>query len=225
MTILHRSRKHLGLQRNASILLLGLLLLGCAPANSGDPNFWAPYVGPGDAGGAGGAVGSSGQTGGGGTGGAGGGDGGVANSPQLAFRFTTISVDGEYAPKNVGAVWVTREDGAFVKTLELWGSKRAKHLVKWNAASSGNVVDAVTGATRKAHGPHEVYWDGTDVAGLSAVQGSYEVHVEFTEWNSASAGNSPGPSTWMSFLHAPTPQDVAAPDVQGFTGMQLVYEP
>ena len=146
-------------------------------------------------------------------------------SGGLVFQFTTVSVNGEYAPKNVGAVWIVDEQGAFVKTLDIWAAKRAKHLVKWNGASGANVVDAVTGATRKSHGAHESSWDGTNLAGAPVPQGEYQVRVEFTEWNSSSAGNPPGPTLSIPFLRGPAPQEILPPDAPGFTAMKLVYQP
>jgi len=205
----------------ASLGLVGAFVAGCGPANGGDPAFWMPYTG------GGGAppdseMSATSTVAGSGGGGAG---GGAALAGGLVFQFTTVSVDGEYAPKNVGAVWITDGQGAFVKTLELWAAKRAKHLVQWNAASGANIVDAVTGATRKNHGAHEASWDGTNVAGLPVSDGEYQVQVEFTEWNSSSSGNPPGPYTSIPFSRGPAPLEILLPDVPGFTAMRLVYEP
>lgn len=200
--------------------LVAAFVAGCGPASGGDPAFWTPYGG-------GGAPPDSEMTppstsAGSGGGGAG---GGMAAANGLVFRFTTTSVDGEYAPKNVGAVWITDGQGAFVKTLELWAAKRAKHLVQWNAASDANIVDAVTGATRKNHGAHESSWDGTNAAGLPASDGDYQVHVEFTEWNSSSKSEPDGPTVSIAFTRGPAPLDFVPPDTTGFTAMRLVYEP
>ncbi|UQA56937.1 DUF2271 domain-containing protein [Polyangium aurulentum] len=206
----------------ASRGLVGALVAACGPAHGGDPSFWMPYTG-----GEGGAPPDAGaMTSATGTGGGGGGGGGAPSPGRgLVLQFTTVSLDGEYAPKNVGAVWITDGQGAFVKTLELWAAKRAKHLVQWNAASGGNIVDAVTGATRKTHGAHEASWSGASLAGSPAPEGEYQVHVEFTEWNSSSAGEPPGPSLAIPFSRGPAPQDVQLPDAQGFTAVRLVYEP
>lgn len=155
-----------------------------------------------------------------------GGEGGGELSPcsALTLQFTTVSVGGQYAPKNIGAVWIADGQDAFVKTLELWAAKRSKHLVKWRAVSGNNVVDAVTGPTRSSHSAHEASWDCTDVAGQIVPDGAYRVYVEFTEWNSASKGG-PGPLLSADFIKGPEPQDLTVPDQQAFTSIHLVTAP
>src|SRR5262245_54244406 len=74
--------------------------------------------------------------------------GDVAPSPSAAcarIEATTISYRGEFAPNNIGAIWITTSSGAFVRTLEVWGSKRLEHAVAWLASSNGDDVDAITG--------------------------------------------------------------------------------
>lgn len=204
----------------SSALLSALLAspwLGCGPATRSDPSFWTPHDGveappavdPADAG-----AGDSGA-------------GGSVDPPPargVAFRFTTVSVGGEYAPKNVGAVWITDTQDVFVKTLEVWAAKRAKHLVKWRAASGDNVIDAVTGATRSSHGPHEALWDGTDTAGQRAPDGAYRLYAEHTESNSAS-GEPPGPWIIVDFTVGPAAEERDATDQAGFTSIHLSYQP
>jgi hypothetical protein len=137
----------------------------------------------------------------------------------MTVDFTTVTFDGEYAPRNVGAVWITNEQNLFVKTLERWAVKRSKYLVKWKAASGGNTVDAVTGATRSQHGAHSLEWDATDVAGTLVPDGIYRVNVEFTEKNGA------GPSTAIEVVKGSSPADVAPADLANFTGQHVIYTP
>lgn len=207
-------------RRAAPHALIALLVLACAPASKSDPAFWEPFRGSGGGSLAGGDENASAAAS--GAGGAGG--GGASPGGSLTFQFTTISVNGEYEPKNIGAVWIADGQGAFIKTLELWAAKRAKHLVKWRAASGSNVVDAVTGSTRGSHGPHESMWDCTDVAGQIVPDGAYRVNVEFTESNSASEGD-PGPFLLVDFIKGPEPQDFIVPDQPAFTAIHLVTVP
>jgi len=134
-------------------------------------------------------------------------------------------MDGEFAPKNVGAVWIADAQDTFVKTLEIWAAKRDKHLVRWRAASAANVVDAVTGATRKSHVEHTSLWDGTDTTGAAMPDGVFRVYVEFTEWNSADSGEAAGPWTVADFVKGPEPVDLLLPDEASFLGKRLVWTP
>ncbi|MDC3960599.1 DUF2271 domain-containing protein [Polyangium jinanense] len=198
------------------------MLFACGPATQSDPAFWVPYRGDGSGGAAADAASSTGT---GGTGGAGGKGGAAPASSTLEYRFTTVSLDGEYAPKNIGAVWITDAQDTFVKTLEVWAAKRVEHLVRWGAASGTNVVDAVTGATRKSHAEHVTTWNGTDTAGLVVPNGPYRVHVEFTEWNSSDSGEDPGPWTAVDFMKGPDAQEMTLPDEPAFIGRHLSWTP
>ncbi|APR82054.1 Hypothetical protein A7982_07403 [Minicystis rosea] len=137
----------------------------------------------------------------------------------LAVSFTTATFGGEYSPRNVGAVWVENGQGAFVKTLEVWAVKRIKYLTKWRAASGGNVVDAVTGATRSKHGSHALTWDITDVGGNVVPDGTYRVNVEFTEYNGS------GKTTLLEFVKGAAPVDLVPADLPNFKGQHLTFTP
>ncbi|AKT42078.1 DUF2271 domain-containing protein [Chondromyces crocatus] len=204
------------LRSAAPSLLLPVLALGCAPATSSDPAFWASHqIGEG------GAPPDPGSTG---PGGAGGSDEPPPTpSGGLTLEFTTLSNRGEYAPDNIGAVWITDAQDNFVKTLEVWAAKRAKHLVKWRAASKGHsLVDAVTRATRGAHVAHESYWNGTNSEGGVAPEGAYRIYVEFTEDNSAE-GEPPGPWMVFDFEKGAVPGDAVVPDQRHFNNIHLTY--
>lgn len=141
-------------------------------------------------------------------------DGGVILAPDpascISMQFTTTSYDGEYGPKNVGAVWLESSDGSFIKTLEVWGSRRLKHAVAWRAASGGDTVDAITGATRRNHGAHTVRWDCQDNRGETRSAGPLELHIELTEEDSAE-GAPRGPHRVIE-LDTSAPGPIAASD-------------
>ena len=186
---------------------------GCR-ATGGDPEFWAPAPGVENGSGSGEATGSGSQAA-----GSTGADPPPSAGPTLTVDFTTASFNGEYAPDNVGAVWVTDEQDVFVKTLELWAVKRVKYLVKWRAASGDSTIDAVTGATRSHHGPHELVWDMTDVGGKVVPDGVFRVYVEFTEQN--------GAGVWLArdFVKGAEPVELDPPDLPNFTGQHLTFTP
>ncbi len=152
------------------------------------------------------------------TGGTGGGPSGPV-AGDLSVAFTTVTFDGKYAPRNVVAVWVTDEQGTFVKTLGVFATKRVKYLVTWLAASEGNAVDAVTGATFGAHAARKVSWDSTGVDGSVVPDGNYRVHIEFTEQNKL------GRFTSIPFAKGPLPVDLSPPDQPNFEDVHVVYAP
>ena len=200
----------------------------CHPAAGGDAEFWAPLPGAGGAPGSSASASAASSGSGSQTVAASSGSGSqTAGStgtgpppviiPRLTVDFTTVSFDGEFAPKNVGAVWITDGQDVFVKTLEKWAVKRSKYLVKWNGASGGSTVDAVTGATRSQHASHSLEWDGTGVDGNLVADGIYRVYMEFTEKNGA------GPWTSIEFAKGPSPASVTPADLEAFTGQRLTY--
>lgn len=197
----------------AARALAALALMGCGPASGGDPELWAPVGQTGEGGRATGTLGGPGG------GGDGAGTGGADGEPHMSFLFTTVSFNGEYAPDNVGAVWVSDAGGAFVKTLEVWGTKRLKYVEKWNAESGGSTVDAVTGATRSSHGEHVVAWDLRGQGGQVVADGLYHVVMEFTEHNG------PGAWTLADLEKGAAPFEGAPPDTPYFIGQHLTFDP
>ncbi len=110
-----------------------------------------------------------------------------ANAQSLTITFTTTEAGGNYAPRNVVAVWAEADDGSFVKTLGRWSDRRTQHLVAWNLASGGD-ADAVSGATRGDNAdPLTVTWDFTDVNSAAVAEGVYTIRMELADRNSNAA--------------------------------------
>jgi hypothetical protein len=90
--------------------------------------------------------------------------------------------DDDYAPNNVGAIWVTDPQGGFVRTLAVWGPGYWTFAETWVKQSGGSRVDIVAGATRKNHRqPVEADWDCRDKTGTRVAGGPYRLNVEFSE--------------------------------------------
>lgn len=142
----------------------------------------------------------------------------------VVVRFETVSYGGEYATDHVGAAWIARPDGTFVRTLETWGSERLENVVAWREATGENEVDAITGATRRQHGAHELMWDRRDATRAPVAEGDLVLHLEFTEDDSAE-GRPPGPHRAVPFTVGPSAVDVSAPDEESFRGVVVDVTP
>lgn len=105
----------------------------------------------------------------------------------VAVDFTTTPNGGQFAPRNVVAVWIENSGGGFIKTIGRWSNQRTSHLVNWIAAS-GQDSDAVTGATRNDHNlALHVSWDLKDRNGNVVPDGTYTVRMELADSNSSTA--------------------------------------
>lgn len=137
---------------------------------------------------------------------------------KLSFSVTTATLGGRYSPRNIYAIWVTDAQGKFVKTLAKFARIRARYLTGWNAASGGNVVDAVTGATVTSHGARMATWDLTDVSKKAVPDGDYKIVVELTD------ADKTGASTSIPFTKGAAAVKLTPADQANFKAMSLVLE-
>jgi hypothetical protein len=94
------------------------------------------------------------------------------------FKLTTRAQGGRYAPKNIGAIWIERDDGTWVKTLKVWAGVRLRYLTTYLKANTmRDTTDAMTSATLRQHVSHELKWDLSD----TGPDGDYRVRVEVTD--------------------------------------------
>jgi hypothetical protein len=110
-------------------------------------------------------------------------------SGTLTVTATTSSAGGNYAPKNIVAIWIEDNQGNFVKTLLAYAANRKTHLNTWEASTTAagspfNTVDAITGATKTSHATRTCTWNATDVNGTVVADGTYKVRMELTDKNS-----------------------------------------
>jgi hypothetical protein len=158
------------------------------------------------------------------TGGASSASGGVTSqSCSLSVSVTTTAPGGKYRPRNVGAIWIADSSGGFVKSLDVWGSRRLSHVTAWNAATktagvAGNKVDAVTSATLSAHRAHNVTWNCKDYRGQVAPDDTYRVYFEVTDSNES------GPNYFESFSKGPMASTVQG-SATSFNGIVLTFQP
>jgi hypothetical protein len=153
---------------------------------------------------------------------------GNSGACTFSFRVSTVTANGTYAPRNVGAIWISDAGGKFVKTLQEWGDPRTgriKNASAWETASGGNTVDAVTGATRGGHGPLTATWDCTDLSKNPIANGSYIAHVTFAESDNFGGfvffGLSGVVETSGTFVRGSGPVEADLPDTPNFNSMHI----
>lgn len=149
----------------------------------------------------------------------------TAQTPgELTVSVSTSETGGNYAPRNIIAIWIADDAGNFQKTLLAYAQTRKTHLNTWQAATSNagtefNVIDAITGATRTSHNTRECTWDGTDFNGQELPDGDYFVWMELTDKNGT--GNfSSFPFTKSEELYFSMPSNVPS-----FSSISITWNP
>jgi len=143
---------------------------------------------------------------------------------NLIVTTTTSETGGNYAPRNIVAIWIENEQGEFMKTLLAYAQTRKTHLNTWQAITTEagsvyNTTDAITGATRSNHGTRECSWDCTDYNGNIVADGVYYVWMELTDKNST------GNYSSFDFVKNETPITITPADVPSFSAISLTWEP
>lgn len=143
---------------------------------------------------------------------------------ELFVTTTTSETGGNYAPRNIVAIWVENEQGEFVKTLLSYAQARKTHLNTWQAATTAagtayNTTDAITGATRSNHGTRLCSWDATDYNGFTVADGTYYVWMELTDKNAT------GNYSSFAFIKDENPNSQTPDDVQSFSSTSIVWQP
>jgi len=140
----------------------------------------------------------------------------------VTLEFTTTTTGKPFAPRHVLAVWVTDDQGRFVRTLQCNANRYRRHLVQWTRNSETNLVDAVTSASLTEHTTHTVTWDCRNAAGQLVKDGRYRLRVEFTEANGAGPAT---PETLLQFTKGANAVSLKPLSQPHFTGLALAYKP
>lgn len=138
----------------------------------------------------------------------------------LNISVTTSSTGGNYAPRNILAIWIEDGSGKFVKTLLAYADRRKQHLNTWEASTNAagsmyNSVDAITGATKSSHGTRTCTWNSTDYTGIIAADGEYKVRMELTDKNAT------GNIASFNFTKGTAIQKLTPSDVPSFSSVTL----
>jgi hypothetical protein len=142
----------------------------------------------------------------------------------LSVSASTSSTGGNYAPKNIVAIWVEDEQGNFVKTLLAYAQTRKTHLNTWEASTTAagspfNTVDAITGATKTSHATRTCTWDATDVNGNIVPDGTYRLRMELTDKNGT------GNFSTFTFSKDTLPVNLTPANVPSFSSISINWEP
>ena len=172
--------------------------------------------------GASGSGGMSGSSGSAGTSGTGGGSGTGVLTGTLAVAVTTKAPGGQYAPDNVGAIWIADSGTKFVKSLYVWGQQRRRELTRWTAATAAaglpnNLVDAVSAATMSSHGARMTTWNGTNTSRALVPDGSYKVCFELEDGSAQ--------YQCVDFVKGRVAQTLMPADTTSFTRRTIGYTP
>jgi len=142
----------------------------------------------------------------------------------LTVTATTSSAGGNFAPRNIVAIWIEDNQGNFVKTLMAYAQNRKTHLNTWEASTTAagspfNTVDAITGATKTSHGTRLCTWNGTDVNATLVPDGIYRLRMELTDKNNT------GNFSTFTITKGPNPENQAPADVPSFASITINWEP
>ena len=143
---------------------------------------------------------------------------------ELSVTTITSEAGGNYAPRNIVAIWIENDQGEFIKTLLAYAQTRKTHLNTWQATTTAagtayNTTDAITGATRSSYGTRQCSWNGTDYNGLAVVDGVYYVWMELTDKNGT------GNYSSFSFTKDENSNTQTPDDVPSFASISIVWQP
>ena len=140
----------------------------------------------------------------------------------LSVSVATSSTGGNFAPKNIVAIWIEDNSGKFVKTLLAYADKRKTYLNTWEAStttagSAFNTTDAVSGATQPSHTTRACTWNGTDYNGKQMPDGDYKLRMELTDKNAT------GNIASYTFSKSTTEQKLTPADVPSFSSVAISW--
>ncbi len=146
--------------------------------------------------------------------------GGPDPSPLTSLHVVvrTSAFGGRFAPRNVGAIWIEDAAGRFVEAIEVWANTRARYLTRFQAASGGDKIDAITSATLATHRVHDLRWDLTDHAGCEVANGDYAIVMETTDRDGTGASHA------IPFAKTGAPATLTPADAPNFHDLVLTLE-
>lgn len=140
---------------------------------------------------------------------------------SMTVLVSTTSYNGQYAPRNVFAVWIEKEDGSYVKSLGRWAQKYRSKLQRWYSKSgngSQGMTDAITSASRMNHGNvPALVWTIDDIADQPSTDGIYNIYFELNETNGGSK------TTTAKIQISETPQVLSTNNASNINNIQITF--
>lgn len=139
-------------------------------------------------------------------------------------------------PEHWTVVWVTKDDGTFVRTIrkqgESYSSHWNDHCDAWYTAVAGNAArytvatDGYTGATASTYttpnSPFTQTWNCKDASGATVPDGTYKIWIQYAE-NDDSA---PGPvTTGLTWTKGATASTVTPANQGTITNISIAWTP
>lgn len=146
---------------------------------------------------------------------------------KLTATITTKTQGGQYAPKNVGAIWIEDSSGKWVYTLDWWNSLlNAGWLSRYGKVKGPSFTffdpkpgpDVVTSATLPMHKTHNVSWGLEGSSGSEVPDGDYKLVIELTE------KEGDGQFQEIPFTKGAEPVTLMPADTQYYTGIKITLE-
>ncbi|BDX36939.1 hypothetical protein CYCD_02940 [Tenuifilaceae bacterium CYCD] len=138
---------------------------------------------------------------------------------SVTFTVTTVSEGGQYAPKNIVAIWIKNSSGTFIRSMKVMAATRIQYLYQWKASSNLNKTDAITGATLTSHQTHTITWNCKDLSGNIVPDGDYQFWIEYTDKDAQ------GPYTNYTFAKGTSPVSTNFTNQTYFVNASINYTP
>jgi hypothetical protein len=157
----------------------------------------------------------------------------VANTPGTVTLTTTLASLGSGLDEYWSVAWVTKDDGTFIKTIDIrgnamdfWNVHWNNHCTTWYGARAGSVaLDGFTAATSTSYAaPLVASWNGLDASNNVMPDGAYKLWVQYAE----DIDGTPGPVTangltWTKGTTATTVNPVVPGGA--FTNVSVAWTP
>jgi len=143
----------------------------------------------------------------------------------LTFSVTTTCPSGQFNPRHLVAIWIQNSSisgssGAFIKTKVRYGTNYLAYLNAWYSASSQNVVDATTGATRNIASETLTFtWNATNISGSVVPDGTYYIWMQMT------AADLNGATAYVSFNKGTAPETSTPAATGNYSNMNISWVP
>ena len=148
---------------------------------------------------------------------------GATGRVKVTFTTTPTAAGGQFAPKNVVAVWIENAGAVFQRTFGRWADIRKVNLEAWIAKAGPNDTDAISGATRLDSAlPLTAEWYLRDRQGQIVPDGTYTIKMELADDNAGTGTPNLGTFT---FVKGPAPRIQTAQANGGFTNVTIDFDP